>query len=66
MYESDHTRFIKELLERKPDLPQKQREGRGLLWDKSLDQELYQGFSAARILQPAYVYQNQARPEQET
>lgn len=33
MYESDHTKFIKELKAQKPHLEEGQREGRALLWD---------------------------------
>ena len=34
-YVSDHTRFIRDLIEKKPDLPAKQREGRAIWWDKT-------------------------------
>jgi hypothetical protein len=33
MYESDHTKFIKELKEKTPGMEQRQQEGRALLWD---------------------------------
>ena len=33
-YESEHTRFIRELLERKPELDQDRRKGRAIWWDK--------------------------------
>ncbi len=36
-YVSDHTQFIRELIEAKPDLPRKQLEGRRIWWDKSPD-----------------------------
>ena len=34
-YESDHTRFMRELLPERPDLIEKQREGRAIWWDKT-------------------------------
>ena len=33
-YVSDHERFIEELMAKKPDLPEKQREGRAIWLDK--------------------------------
>src|SRR5205823_3563517 len=34
-YESEHTKFMRELLRRQPDLVRKQREGRAMWWDKT-------------------------------
>jgi Protein of unknown function (DUF3460) len=34
-YESEHTKFIRELKEKKPHLEEAQRQGRALLWDKT-------------------------------
>jgi hypothetical protein len=34
-YVSEHTQFIRELMEKSPDLPKKQREGREIWWDKT-------------------------------
>ena len=36
---------------------ERQREGRARLWDKPQDQELQEGFRAARVPQKPYVYQ---------
>ena len=33
-YESEHTRFMRELMERRRDLPDQQREARAIWWDK--------------------------------
>jgi hypothetical protein len=33
-YESDHTRFMRELLERKPQIVDEQKKSRALWWDK--------------------------------
>ena len=56
-YVSDHTQFIRELMEKKPDLPKKQREGRDIWWDKSPD-DLAQrhNMDEGRVAQRAYVY----------
>jgi hypothetical protein len=59
MYESDHTKFIKELKAQTPGMDERQQEGRSLLWDKaptSLDEQRRQAES--RIRQQAYVYQS--------
>lgn len=57
-YESDFTKFIKELKEKNPELEQNQREGRALLWDKApVDLDAQQRILESRIKQQAYVYQ---------
>jgi hypothetical protein len=56
-YVSDHTKFIRELLERKPELVEKQREGRAIWWDKTpraLADEAK--MDAGRVPQSGYVY----------
>ncbi|HWJ94805.1 MAG TPA: DUF3460 family protein [Telluria sp.] len=58
-YESDHTKFIKELKEKNPELDQRQQHGRSLLWDKaplSLDEQ--RRVAESRVRQQAYVYQS--------
>ncbi len=57
-YESAHTQFIRELIAKKPDLPQQQQEGRRIFWDKTPD-ELAQraGMEEGRVPQTPYVYQ---------
>ena len=57
-YVSDHTRFIRELVEAKPDLPKKQQEGRQIWWDKSPDELRERArMDEGRVAQAAYVYQ---------
>lgn len=59
-YVSDHTRFIRELLEKKPELVQEQRKGRAIWWDKEpRDLALGREMDAGRVPQPAYVYRNE-------
>jgi hypothetical protein len=56
-YESEITRFVREMKQRKPDLERKQREAREIWWDKTLDLEEQKRFAQARVNMPAYVYQ---------
>ena len=57
-YESEHTKFIRELKEKTPGMEERQQAGRALLWDKaplSLDEQ--RRVAESRIRQQAYVYQ---------
>lgn len=56
-YESDITRFLRELKDRNPDLDREQREGRAIWWDRDVDPDLYKRFEQSTLPQPAYVYQ---------
>ncbi len=57
-YVSEFTQFIRELIEKKPDLPEQQFEGRELLWDKSPDDiARRRKMDEGLVPQPAYVYQ---------
>jgi hypothetical protein len=59
MYESDHTKFIRELKDKTPGMDERQQAGRALLWDKaptSLDEQRRQAES--RLRQQAYPYQS--------
>jgi hypothetical protein len=56
-YESDLTRFIRELKNKQPDLERKQREGRALWWDKELDPEELKRWQESKVPQQPYVYQ---------
>lgn len=56
-YVSEHTKFIRELLEKRPELRDKQREGRAIWWDKrpqALAEERIRDES--RVPQSPYVY----------
>lgn len=58
MYESDHTKFIKELKDKTPGMDERQVAGRALLWDKeptSLDEQ--ERVKQSRLRQNAYPYQ---------
>jgi hypothetical protein len=59
-YESEITQFLKNLKEQRPALEAEQREGRGRLWDKTLNAELEDGFRDSRVQQRPYVYQTES------
>jgi hypothetical protein len=56
-YVSEHTRFIRELLEKKPQLEVEQRVGRAIWWDK-LPSEVRarREMDESRVPQSGYVY----------
>jgi hypothetical protein len=55
-YTSDATQFIAQLRQDRPELEQAQRQGRARLWDRALDRDLLDQFSAAHVAQRPYVY----------
>lgn len=57
-YESDITRFLRELKQKKPDLERAQQEGRAIWWDKDLDREQWQRWQDSKVAQKPYVYQS--------
>lgn len=59
-YQSDTTQFIESLKQHDPQLEERQRQGRSLLWDRQLDRQNQADFSAARVPQQPYVYQTKA------
>jgi hypothetical protein len=59
-YKSDVTQFIDSLKARDPQLEERQRQGRALLWDKEIDRQAQQGFNEARVAQKPYVYSTKA------
>lgn len=56
-YESDITRFIRELKAKSPDIDRKQREGRAIFWDKTLDPDELRRWRESTVDQQPYVYQ---------
>jgi len=55
-YRSDTTQFIDQLKAAQPDLEERQRAGRALLWDKNLDRTLQSEYAQGRVAQKPYVY----------
>jgi Protein of unknown function (DUF3460) len=56
-YKSDVTSFIEQLKAARPSLEEEQRQGRALLWDRSLDRSEQNDWREARVAQQPYVYQ---------
>ena len=59
-YQSDVTQFIDTLKQRDPNLETRQREGRGLLWDRSIDRSAQAEYADARVPMQPYVYQTKS------
>lgn len=57
-YESEFTRFMRELKQQKPQLEAEQRKSRAIWWDHEQDPETLERAKASRVKQQAYVYQN--------
>jgi hypothetical protein len=59
-YESDHTKFMRELMEKTPRLQDEQRKARAFWWDKD-PQDLAAGRTMAEggVPQKPYVYQSE-------
>lgn len=56
-YKSDASQFIDALKQQDPTLEQRQRDGRGLLWDRAIDREAQAEYGDANVPQQPYVYQ---------
>ena len=56
MYESDTTRFLRDLLAKNPQLKEQQKRNRLTWWDKPQDLETWREYSQGTVAQPAYVY----------
>ena len=56
MYESEITRFIRDLKARNPGMAELQRKNRATWWDKRQDLEIQKERAESAVPQPAYVY----------
>ena len=56
-YRSDVTQFIEELKTKDPQIEAGQRQGRALLWERSIDRDAWKAYRAAQVAQKPYVYQ---------
>ena len=56
IYESEHTKFMRELFKQGPHLVEQQKEARASWWDKKLDLETQKHFKEAKVPQTSYVY----------
>jgi hypothetical protein len=59
-YKSDVSQFIDSLKQRDPQLEERQRQGRNLLWDKDIDRQAQGEWREANVPQKPYVYQTKA------
>ncbi|MDR4516945.1 MAG: DUF3460 family protein [Nitrosomonas sp.] len=55
-YESDHTKFMREFLEKNPQLQQKRLDARSVWWDKSLNKEEQKRFKESTVAHKPYAY----------
>lgn len=55
-YESEITRFLRELKQKNPEIERGQRIGRAIFWDKDLDADQYRRYDESDVPQEAYVY----------
>lgn len=55
-YESDLTRFIRELLAKNPQIVEQQKKNRATWWDKPQDLETQKERADSDVPQPSYVY----------
>ena len=55
-YESEHTKFIRELLEKDPQLEKNRMAARNIWWDKKLDKEEQKRFNESDDPMKPYVY----------
>ena len=60
LYESEHTKFIRELMRQNPQLPEQQRQARAIWWDKT-PRELSEehAMDEGRVPQSPYVYSSE-------
>jgi hypothetical protein len=59
LYESDHTKFMREWLAGHPEQIEEQKKGRALWWDKPQDLEAQERARQSKVPQKAYYYQTE-------
>jgi hypothetical protein len=57
MYESEFTKFMRELKRQRPELEAEQRKSRAIWWDHKQDLDTAKRAKESRVKQQAYVYQ---------
>lgn len=62
MYESELTKFMRDLFQQKPHLPEAQREARSIWWDKRVDFDELKRMRESRVPVRGYVYYPLLRP----
>ena len=56
MYESDHTKFMREWMEKHPEQREEQKKGRALWWDKPQRVDEQQRVATAQVPVKPYYY----------
>lgn len=56
LYESDHTKFMRDMLARNPEWAEEQRKGRAIWWDRKTAPAEQKAFGAAREAHRSYPY----------
>jgi Protein of unknown function (DUF3460) len=56
MYESEVTQFIRELLDKQPQLREEQKKARAMWWDKTLDPGELERERESQVPRQGYVY----------
>lgn len=59
LYESDHTKFMREWLTKHPEQVEEQKKGRALWWDKPQDLEAQERARQSKVPQKSYYYQTE-------
>ena len=56
MYESEITKFIRDLMEKNPDLVELQKRNRATWWDRKIDLDQQQRFENSKVSTQGYAY----------
>lgn len=56
LYESEHTKFMREMMQKHPEWAEDQLVGRALLWDKKIDLNEQQSIRASKEANRPYPY----------
>ena len=59
-YESDTTKFIRDLLEKNPEIKEDQKKARAMWWDKTLDLKELKRQRESEVERSSYVYYDTA------
>ena len=56
IYESEHTKFMREWMAKHPEQVEEQKKGRALWWDKPQDVKQNEIYAEAKVPQKSYPY----------
>lgn len=55
-YESDHTKFMRDFIEKNPQIQENRLAARSIWWDKKLNKEEQKQFKESKVPMKPYVY----------